>query len=267
MSAALGDLTGTDLGSQVVRYGERDAILYALAVGAPADRTELVYERDLRVLPTLAVTLGLWSLEAVSVAGGYDRTNTLHVGQQLTVAGPLPTSAEVDTTADVEAVWDKGSAALVVVRVRSDLFEARYTIFVPGAGDFSGERGPSGGGGAPDRAPDVTTRVQTTPGQAALYRLTGDPHPIHIDPAVARAAGFERPILHGLATMGNTALALADALGRPQHELTELSVRFAAPVYPGAAIELSVWDEDGGIRFVAGADGAEVLKGGLARFG
>jgi acyl dehydratase len=263
----LGGLIGTELGSHAASYGERDAILYALALGAGADRTELVYEEQLKVLPTFALTLGLWAVEAVAVAAGYDRTNTLHVGQELTVVRPLPRSADVRSTAAVEAVWDKGSAALVVVRVRSELFDARYTIFVPGAGGFGGDRGPSGGPAAPDRPPDVRARAETTPNQAALYRLTGDPHPIHINPAVARAAGFERPILHGLASLGCTALAISDALGREPTELTELSVRFAAPVYPGAAIDVSCWSDDRGTLFAATADGTDVLKGGVARFG
>jgi acyl dehydratase len=262
----LGGIVGTDLGAHVAKYDERDAILYALAVGAGADRTELVYEERLEVLPTFALTLGLWSIEAVALVAGYDRANTLHVGQELTVSGPLPRSAEIRTTAAVEAVWDKGSSALVVVAVQSELFEARYTIFVPGAGGFGGERGPSGGGAAPERSPDVEARAETTPDQAALYRLTGDPHPIHIDPDVARAAGFERPILHGLATLGCVALSMSDALGRDPGELTGLSVRFAAPVYPGAAIEVSGWNEDGGTLFTASANGTDVLKGGVASF-
>jgi acyl dehydratase len=262
----LGAIVGTDLGSHVASYDERDAILYALALGAGADRTELVYEERLEVLPTFALTLGLWSIEAVAVAAGYDRTNTLHVGQELTMLGALPRRAEVRTTAAVEAVWDKGSAALVVVAVRSELFEARYTIFVPGAGRFGGERGPSSRGAAPERSPDVRLRAQTTRDQAALYRLTGDPHPVHIDPDVAHAAGFERPILHGLATLGCVALSMSASLGRDPGDLASLSVRFAAPVYPGAAIDVSCWNDDSGTQFTALADGTEVLKGGAATF-
>lgn len=263
----LNGLVGTDLGSHVATYDERDAILYALAVGAAADRTELVYEERLRVLPTFALTLGLWSLEAVSVAGGYDRTNTLHVGQELTVTRPLPRRADVRSAAMVDAVWDKGVAALVVVRVRCEYFESRYTIFVPQGGGFGGERGPSSRSDPPEREPDLRPRAQTTPNQAALYRLTGDLHPIHIDPAVARAAGFERPILHGLATLGCAALVLSDALDRDPADLTRLAVRFAAPVYPGAAIELSGWNDGAATHFTAEADGAQVLSAGFAGFG
>lgn len=266
-SPGLGGLAGTELGSHVTSYDERDAILYALAVGAAATRIDLAYERGLRVLPTFALTLGLWSLETVAVAGGYDRTHTLHVGQELTVTRPLPPRAEVRSSAVVDAVWDKGAAALVVVRVRSELFESRSTIFVPQAGGFGGERGPSGRSDPPQREPDLRARAQTTSNQAALYRLTGDLHPVHIDPEVARAGGFERPILHGLATLGCATLALSDALGRDPLDLTRLAVRFAAPVYPGAAIELSAWNDDAETHFTAEAGGVTVLRDGLVGFG
>jgi acyl dehydratase len=262
----LAGLTGRELGERVARYDEREAILYALAVGARETQLDLVYERGLRVLPTFAVTLGLWAVEEAGEAGRYDRTNTLHVGQQLTVHGPLPVSGEIVTCASIESVWDKGSAALLVVRVSADLFDARYTIFLPGLGGFGGERGTSERFEVPDRDPDFSTTIETVANQAALYRLTGDLHPLHVDPDIAAAAGFERPILHGLATLGAAALALSEGAGRPAAELAEISVRFGAPVLPGDHIDLTGWSEGDGVLFTAGVGGTEVLKAGSARF-
>lgn len=262
----LGELAGRSLGERTASYDERDAILYALAVGAPETDLDLVYERGLRVLPTFAVTLGLWAVEAAGDVGGYDRTKTLHVGQELTLHGPLPRSGEIVTRASIEAVWDKGSAALLVVRVSADLFDARYTIFLPGLGGFGGERGAGERLEFPDRAPDFEAAVQTTRNQAALYRLTGDLHPLHIDPAVATAAGFERPILHGLATLGGAALTLAGAVGRSPGDLAEIAVRFGAPVLPGDRLRVTGWDAGERILFTAAVDGTEVLKAGSARF-
>jgi acyl dehydratase len=259
-------MTGRDLGLRIARYEERDAILYALSVGASADDTDLVYEERLRVLPTFALTFGLWALEEVAVAGAYDRRDTLHVGQDLVVREPLPRRGEVETAASVEAVWDKGSAALVVVRVAAASFDARYTIYVKGAGGFGGPRGAGAGATPPARKPDVRTRAVTTRDQAALYRLTGDLHPLHIDPEAAREAGFERPILHGLGTLGCVAFALTRALGREPDGLHRLSARLAAPVYPGATIDISGWKHGPDIMFVASAGRTEALKGGTAGF-
>lgn len=52
-----GEWAGRELGTRVIDYTERDAILYALAVGASADRLDLVFEDRLRVLPTFGLTL------------------------------------------------------------------------------------------------------------------------------------------------------------------------------------------------------------------
>ena len=206
--SGLQDLVGRDLGTHVTRYEEPDAILYALAVGASAEEIELVYEERLEVLPTFALTFGLWALDAAAVAGAYDRRDTLHVGQDLVVHRPLGRRAEIEMAASIAEVWDKGSAALISVLVASDFFDASYTIFIRGAGGFGGARGASGAPEMPQCEPDVRTQASTTSDQAALYRLTGDLQPIHIDPSVARAAGFDRPILHGLGTLGCVTLAL-----------------------------------------------------------
>jgi acyl dehydratase len=37
---------------------------------------------------------------------------------------------------------------------------------------------------------------------ALIYRWNADMNPLHADPAIATAAGYPRPILHGLATFG-----------------------------------------------------------------
>src|SRR5690606_10996378 len=85
----------------------------------------------------------------------------------------------------------------------------------------------------------------TSPGQALLYRLNGDLNPLHIDPTFARAAGFDRPILHGLALYGIVAKAIVDSvLGGDVTRLRGLSVRFAGPLLPGEAIRTRVWQED-----------------------
>lgn len=265
---SLATLAGTGLGERVVGYDERDAIIYALAVGAAAERLELVYERDLRVLPTIAMGLGLWAVEAVGELGLYDRTHSLHVGQRLEVRRSFPHEASTPSSGRVIAVWDKGKATVVEVEVVSELFVAGYTIFVPGVGGWGGERGPSSGP-APELDPTWSVERETRPDAAALYRLTGDRHPVHIDPAVAAAGGFARPILHGLATLGMAALEVADAVGADPTDLSGLSARFAAPVLPGDRLRFEAGAAaDGAVPFaVKGADGTIVIKDGAARYG
>ena len=47
---------------------------------------------------------------------------------------------------------------------------------------------------------------------ALIYRLSADRNPLHVDPDVAKAAGYPRPILHGLGTFGVVGHALLKTL-------------------------------------------------------
>ena len=96
----------------------------------------------------------------------------------------------------------------------------------------------------------MTIDMQTSTQAALLYRLNGDLHPLHADPAAARAAGFERPILHGLATLGVAGHALLAALCDYQPErLAGMGARFTAPVYPGDTISLDIWRDAQSVSF------------------
>lgn len=261
---------GRHLGDRTVSYDERDAILYALAVGAPADRLDLVLEDRLRVLPTFALTLAQWAPDTLGRAGAFDPTTAVHGAQRLEVLAPLPRSGKVELAARVDAVWDKGSAAVFDVVVESDTFRATWAIFAPGCGGFGGERGPS----APDRPeadPDTRLGVATAANQAALYRLLGDRHHMHVDPDAARAAGQPRPFLHGLSTLAAVTLALADEHGAHPADLTRLEGRFAAPVFPGDVLDVSAWTEVStdrlGAAFEVTSAERPAVRGGSVTFG
>ena len=262
---ALAGLAGTDLGGHTASYDDTAAILYALAVGASETRLDLVYERDLRVLPTYACALGLWAVEVAGRLGAYDPKRSLHASQSLTVHGPLPTSGEIAMTGRISAVLDKGKAALVQIEVTSEVFSATYDIFLPGMGGWGGDRGPSPAAGAPMEFVHTDTQ-ETDHRLAALYRLTGDRHPVHIDPEVAVANGFERPILHGLCTLGIAARIVADQVGAHPADLVELGVRLAAPVLPGQTVEVLSGTDGDLVRFEARVGDTVVLKSGTARF-
>jgi acyl dehydratase len=102
----------------------------------------------------------------------------------------------------------------------------------------------------PDRAPDLECVLPTSPQAALIYRLSGDWNPLHAEPAVARAAGFERPILHGLATFGVAGHALLRGLGNYNAgTLRSMRARFTTPVYPGETLSTEIWREEGHVSF------------------
>ena len=259
-----GEWAGRDLGERRVGYDERDAILYALAVGARADDLDLVFEERLRVLPTFALTLAQWAPDELGSRGAFDTSTAVHGAQHLEVLRPLPRSGELLLRSRVGAVWDKGSAAIFDVEVASDHFVATWSIFAPGRGGFGGERGPS----APkdDLAGATALTVSTYPTQAATYRLLGDRHHMHIDPESARAAGQPRPFLHGLCTLAAITLEIARHDGAHPADLRRLSGRFAAPVFPGEQLAVGQLPGDEGI-FGATVGDRSVITGGRVSFG
>ncbi len=259
-----GDWAGRSLGERTVAYDERDAILYALAVGAGADELDLVFEERLRVLPTFALTLAQWAPDALGSLGAFDTTTAVHGAQRLEVSRPLPQAGELHLRSWVEAVWDKGGAAVFDVAVESEHFRATWSIFAPGCGGFGGERGPSAPRG--ELADAVEVPVQTSPTQAATYRLLGDRHHMHIDPEAARAAGQPRPFLHGLCTLAATVLGIARRAGADPTQVQTLACRFSAPVFPGErlAVRMAPGAE---VAFSAAVEDRTVLSGGRVSFG
>jgi acyl dehydratase len=256
-------------------WDDRDVQLYQLALGAgvpETDQRELRYvlERDprgLAVLPTFGTVAGgtggvgfqVFDLPGVDI----DLAGVLHGGQEVIAHRPLPSAARGSTESRVVAVYDKGSAAVVVQESElrdgdgNPLITQRNTIFIQGEGGFGGDRGPSGRDPLPEREPDLVLEVPTMRQQALLYRLTGDWNPLHADPGTARAAGYDRPILHGLCSFGIGVKALTGALldGDPER-IASCRTRFAGIFYPGETLRLRAWREGPGgreIRFTATA--------------
>lgn len=266
MTLSLADLAGTDLGTHTATYADTDVILYALSVGAAAKELDLVFERDLRTLPTYACALGLWAVEAAGDLAAYDRHLSLHASQRLVMHKPLPPAGSIAMTGRVANVYDKGKASIVEIEAASEYFTATYNIFLPGTGGWGGERGPSASN-EERPAPAQGSEFQTTHNLAVLYRLTGDRHPIHVDPAVAAANGFERPILHGLCTLGIAVREIAAQNGIHPADLTDLDVRLSAPVLPGQKLRVTSAVRDGRVYFDSTAGTTTVLAGGTATFG
>jgi acyl dehydratase len=258
-----------------------DVQLYHLALGAganPMNPRELSYVIDHKpqVLPTFGcVAASFHEIEPPKVnwpGVDIDLAKVLHASEQVIVPAPLPPSGSARAISRITEVWDKGKAAVVGLEtsvVSTDgtpLWTQRRSIFARGEGGFGGERGPSTSVAAPERAPDFEVPLPTLPQQALLYRLCGDRNPLHSDPEFAAAAGFPRPILHGLCTFGITCKAIADAcLDSDVSRVGSYGARFAGVVYPGEMLLARIWQQDDG-RFVAmvtapGRDDEVVLSG------
>ena len=273
-------LLAHDFGATRQHYTERDAILYALGVGLgrdPIDPADLAFldERTLAVLPTFAVTLaspGMWLRDP---GFGIDFGRLVHIAQDATFHAALPPSTEIVGTARVASLADRGpdrGAELVVERYISEaatgraLCSLRQTLLLRGDGGYGGAPPVRSSAIAPDHAPDhitQVTQVTLSPRAALIYRLSGDWNPLHLDPQAAQAAGFERPIMHGLGVYGTVAAALCRALGRSPLALRRLACRFSGIVMPGAVLDLRIWDFGNHYVFDATVDGRRALDQGL----
>lgn len=177
--------------------------------------------------------------------------HVLHGGQSIELHRPIPVKGRATSTARVAALYDKGKAAVVVLRTEvadadGPLWTSDAQIFVRGEGGFGGERGPSVREELPERAPDRVEERHIREDQALLYRLSGDWNPLHADPEFAKTAGFDQPILHGLCSYGMTLKAVVDtALGGDVSRVRAYRTRFAGIVFPGETLRIRMWQEPG----------------------
>jgi acyl dehydratase len=191
-------------------------------------------------------------------------SKVLHASEAVTVPGPIPASGTGVAVTRFTDIWDKGKAAVIwsETTVTSPegtlLWTQKRSIFARGEGGFGGERGPSTSSEPPDRAPDFELAVPVSPQQALLYRMCGDRNPLHSDPEFASAAGFPRPILHGLCTYGMTAKAMTDLLlDGDTSRIGSYGARFAGVVFPGETLKVSIWKNGDGFNAVVTAPGRD----------
>jgi acyl dehydratase len=248
-------------------YTAKDAMLYALGLGLghdPIDEGELafVYEKNLKVLPTFPVVLGFEPFLLRDIDAGVNFEMTVHGEEHLVLHRPLKPSGTVVARHRIFDVIDKGSgkgALLLMERSISDkatgerLATIRQTVFCRADGGFSGGTRPSPPvHPIPERAPDLICDLPTRPEMALIYRLSADVNPLHADPAVARAAGFERPILQGLGTFGVAGHAiLRSVCDYDPARLRSIAGRFSAPVFPGETIRTEIWRDGDIVSFRA----------------
>lgn len=253
----------------------RDCMLYALGVGvglrpeAPED-LQFVYEDGLKVFPAMVNVIchpGAWIKEPEL---GIDWVKILHGEQSYTLHKPLMPGQTYVGSYRVTDVIDKGVGKGAMVYLEKALKDKVSGEVVSTVTSTYVLRGDGGCGGTTDVAPPVHTvpdrpaddsiSVATLPQAGLIYRLSGDYNPIHASPEIARKAGFERPILHGLCTMGIATRALLQGCceDRPER-LRSVKLRFSSPVYPGETILTEIWRESTGVSFRATAVDRKVV--------
>jgi acyl dehydratase len=262
---AIPEAAGIELPETTFEYNDRDVMLYAVGVGAT--ELDFVFERNLKVLPSFAVIPGFPAMMGLVSTVEINPVMLLHGEQSIKLNKAIPTEGKLTTSGKVASVYDKGKGALMQVEAETKdeqgevLFVNRSGVFLRGAGGFGGERGPEAGNKAPDRAPDKSVEMQTLPIQAMIYRLSGDRNPLHVDPAFAKMAGYDTPILHGLCSFGHAGRAvLSEYCDNDSARMTGLEVRFSGVVFPGDSIITEMWDEgDGRILLQAKTQRGDVV--------
>ncbi len=241
-------------------YGEKDTILYALSVGLGEDPTDprqlkFVFEKNLEALPTMPIVIGMTDLGFLTdPAIGIDLPRMLHGESGLTIHSSMPSSGELISRMKIVDLVDKGSGKGALLYFERSLRNAidnrpvatEVGVFVlRGNGGYSPEIGQARPARKlPERLPDQFCDIPTSTRAALLYRLNSDRNPLHVDPDIARLAGFPRPILHGSCAYGIAGHVMLRTLcGYDPAKLKRLNVRFTSPAFPGETLRFEMWHE------------------------
>ncbi len=245
-------------------HDESDLALYALGVGAatdPVDQAELRFVYELhgdgfQALPTFGVIPAMNAFVHHTTRGelstffNFGPERILHGEHRLELLRPLPVKATLTHRTKIVDIVDKGKHARVDILIESadengeTIMRNTATTMILGAGGWDGERQDRTEATAgPEGAPDAVVSQKIPANQALLYRLCGDRNPLHADPGFAQAVGFERPILHGLCTLGFGARHVLETFGRDR-AFKSVSVRMSATTFPGETLITEMHRQD-----------------------
>ncbi len=246
-------------------YTQRDTMIYALGIGFgidPLDEQTLpfVYEDGLKAAPTLGGVLahpGFWLKEPDT---GVDWVKVVHADQEITLHKPLPAEGTVVANMRVTEIVDKGEGRGAFIYSERTVRDKETGEILCTLAQNTMARGDGGFGGPavsvepphqiPEREPDLQCDLPTLPQSALLYRLSGDYNPLHASPAVAKAAGFKAPILHGMCTFGVAGHAILKmCCDYDTARFHRIKGRFSKPVYPGETIRTEIWREGDHVSF------------------
>eukprot|EP00834_Sanchytrium_tribonematis_P007393 NODE_661_length_4933_cov_0.690112.p1 type:complete len:796 gc:universal NODE_661_length_4933_cov_0.690112:3467-1080(-) len=178
-------------------YTIKDVILFHVGLNATAKELNLVYESsdNFTVLPVFAnnpvvQAASLFPFE--KVVNNYSLANLVHGEQFIQLLKPLSSEAKLHFKASLNEVVDLGKHAKVVLNVdgfekTEHVIHGEILLFIKNAGGKGSKNAKDRGLATkqykiPNRAPDHTVKEKTTKDQAALFRLSGDVNPLHIDP-------------------------------------------------------------------------------------
>ncbi|NWY99859.1 DHB4 enzyme, partial [Loxia curvirostra] len=259
-------IVGRKLGTNVYKYTHLEPILYALGVGMSTkdpDHLKFLFEgsEEFCCLPSFGVIPAQTSMfDGVPSLSGLniDLARVTSVSIFVILLSSFCSRRELRSVSTVADILDKGSGAVLLIDVNTycgkDLVcYNQFSLFFVGAGGFGGKRTSEKAkltAAPPQRPPDAVISDVTTADQAALYRLSGDWNPLHVDPSFAALGGFKKPILHGLCTFGFAARnVLKQFANNDVNRFKAIKVRFAKPVYPGETLQTEMWKEGNRIHF------------------
>ena len=262
-----------------ISYTDKDSILYGLGVGLgndPMNMDELkyVYENGQIALPSMATNFQYHSSLLMSAKLNF--VMVVHGEQKLSIINPIPVSGDFLADMKVISCFDKGASKGAIidvetsVKLKSDgteICKLVSTTFARGDGGFGGPESPPQEIFEPEGTPDMLNEITTKPDQALIFRLSGDYNPLHSDPNFAKAAGFPKPILHGLCTYGVACRSIVKvACDNDVKKLKSFNCRFSSPVFPGETIVTEMWKKGNIINFQSKVKERDkiILKNGVS---
>ena len=273
------DVVGKKYGPLSFEYTWKEAVLYALGIGAQAEELPFVYENvkgGLKVFPSFSIVMGspLWK-QLFRDMKNVDLSRFIHGEQGIKLYRPIPPEGKTLVEGGITNIYDKGKGAVFIWRMKvmaetGDLLaETESGIFYVGEGGFGGDPGPKAEALEPPKGtkPDFAVSYFIPRNQAALYRLCGDTNPLHLDPDFAKRGGFSQPILHGLCTYGHAVRAILYSTCHGEVErFKEFKGRLSGVVYPGDTLIIEGWKDKGGRYFIqCRTDRGVVLSHAYAR--
>ena len=273
------DAIGKKIGPFTKDYTWKDTVLYALGVGAGFSDLDYCYEKDLKVIPSFAITTIYDLMPELATASNVNLVGILHGEHEIIFHNPIPAEGTLTTEGAITHYYDKGKnkGALIIAEFETHhsngtkLFTGIATVFARLDGGFGGNDAPKKQIHFPGREPDFVEEAAPTPNQPLIFRLSGDTFQLHVDSEFAEMAGFEKPIMHGLCTHGYACRALIETLipGEPQ-KVRRFDCRFKRPLYPGVPIKTLIWKIDAGKalwRVINAESGEVVMDNGIFEYG